>query len=40
VVDLESTNGISVNGRRVPSAPLQAGDEIVAGTSHMRFNLD
>ena len=40
VVDLESTNGIAVNGRRVPSAQLQAGDEIVAGTSHMRFNLD
>jgi pSer/pThr/pTyr-binding forkhead associated (FHA) protein len=40
VVDLESTNGIAVNGRRVPSAQLQAGDEIVAGTSRMRFNLD
>ena len=40
VVDLESTNGISVNGRRVTSAQLQPGDEIVAGTSRMRFNLD
>jgi hypothetical protein len=40
VVDLESTNGIAVNGRRVPSAQLQPGDEIVAGTSRMRFNLD
>ena len=40
VVDLESTNGIAVNGRRVSSAQLQPGDEIVAGTSRMRFNLD
>ena len=40
VVDLESTNGIEVNGRRVPSARLEPGDEIVAGTSRMRFDLD
>jgi len=40
VVDLESTNGIAVNGRRVASAQLQPGDEIVAGTSRLRFNLD
>jgi hypothetical protein len=40
VVDLESTNGIAVNGHRVSTARLQAGDEIVAGTSRMRFNLD
>jgi hypothetical protein len=39
-VDLESTNGIAVNGERVSSAQLQPGDEIVAGTSRMRFNLD
>jgi hypothetical protein len=40
VVDLESTNGIAVNGRRVSSARLQTGDEITAGTSRMRFELD
>ena len=40
VVDLESTNGIAVNGHKVSSARLQAGDEIEAGTSRMRFNLD
>jgi FHA domain-containing protein len=40
VLDLESTNGIAVNGRKVSSARLQAGDEIMAGTSRMRFNLD
>jgi hypothetical protein len=40
VVDLQSTNGIEVNGRRVTSAQLNPGDEIVAGTSRMRFNLD
>lgn len=39
-VDLESTNGIAVNGRRVSSARLQPGDEITAGTSRMRFDLD
>jgi Protein of unknown function (DUF3662)/Inner membrane component of T3SS, cytoplasmic domain len=39
-VDLESTNGIAVNGKRVSSVQLQPGDEIVAGTSRMRFNLD
>ena len=40
VVDLESTNGIAVNGHKVSSAQLHAGDEIKAGTSRMRFNLD
>ncbi len=40
VVDLESTNGIAVNGRRVPSARLEPGDEIAAGTSSMRFDAD
>ena len=40
VVDLESTNGIAVNGKRVGSALLSPGDEIVAGTSRMRFDLD
>jgi hypothetical protein len=40
VVDLESTNGIAVNGRRVSSAQLSPGDEIVAGTSRMRFDVD
>jgi hypothetical protein len=40
VNDLQSTNGIAVNGRRVSSAKLEPGDEIVAGTSRMRFNLD
>lgn len=40
VVDLESTNGIAVNGKRVRAALLSPGDEIVAGTSRMRFDLD
>jgi hypothetical protein len=40
VVDLESTNGIAVNGRKVTSARLAAGDEITAGTCRMRFDLD
>jgi pSer/pThr/pTyr-binding forkhead associated (FHA) protein len=40
VVDLESTNGVTVNGSRVTTAQLSPGDEIVAGTSRMRFNVD
>jgi Protein of unknown function (DUF3662)/Inner membrane component of T3SS, cytoplasmic domain len=40
VVDLESTNGVAVNGSRVESARLAPGDEIVAGASRLRFNLD
>ena len=40
VVDLESTNGIAVNGRRVPSAKLEPGDQISAGTSNIRFDVD
>jgi hypothetical protein len=39
-VDLGSTNGIAVNGRRVSTAKLEPGDEIVAGTSRMQFKLD
>jgi hypothetical protein len=40
VVDLESTNGIAVNGAKVTSARLAPGDEIVAGTSRMKFDVD
>jgi hypothetical protein len=40
LVDLESTNGVSVNGRRVTSSRLSPGDEIVAGTSSFRFDVD
>jgi hypothetical protein len=31
---------VAVNGKRVSSAKLAPGDEIVAGTSRLRFNVD
>jgi pSer/pThr/pTyr-binding forkhead associated (FHA) protein len=40
VVDLDSTNGVNVNGKRVTSSRLTPGDEIVAGTSTLRFDVD
>ncbi len=39
-VDLGSTNGMKVNGRRVGEAPLQAGDEIAVGVSRLTFQLE
>ena len=40
VVDLESTNGVVVNGKQVSSTRLSPGDEIMLGTSRFRFNID
>jgi hypothetical protein len=40
LVDLDSTNGVTVNGRRVASSRLEPGDVIVAGTSNLKFDLD
>jgi hypothetical protein len=40
IVDLESTNGVVVNGKRSGSARLSPGDEIMLGTSRFRFNVD
>jgi hypothetical protein len=40
LVDLNSTNGVSVNGRRVASARLSPGDEIVVGKSSFKFDVD
>jgi hypothetical protein len=37
VVDLGSTNGVEVNGRRVDRAKLEPDDEILLGTSALRF---
>jgi Protein of unknown function (DUF3662)/FHA domain len=37
VVDLGSTNGVEVNGRRVDRAKLEPDDEILLGTSELRF---
>jgi len=35
--DLDSTNGTTVNGRRVKSATVGEGDEIMLGTSTLRI---
>ncbi|MGH3022390.1 MAG: FhaA domain-containing protein [Gaiellaceae bacterium] len=37
IVDLGSTNGLSVNGKRVDRAKLEPEDEIVLGTTELRF---
>jgi Protein of unknown function (DUF3662)/FHA domain len=41
IADLNSTNGVVVNGRRVRgSAPLRSGDRIELGTTALRFELE
>jgi Protein of unknown function (DUF3662)/FHA domain len=40
IVDLGSTNGIKVNGRRVGNQPLQPGDQITIGVTDLTFELD
>jgi Protein of unknown function (DUF3662)/Inner membrane component of T3SS, cytoplasmic domain len=40
LVDLDSTNGVMVNGRRVATSRLSPGDEITVGTSSFRFDVD
>jgi hypothetical protein len=40
VVDLGSTNGIKVNGRRVDQQPLSPGDQITLGVTDLTFELD
>ena len=40
IVDLGSTNGIKVNGRRVNAQPLSAGDQITIGVTDLTFELD
>jgi pSer/pThr/pTyr-binding forkhead associated (FHA) protein len=37
--DLQSTNGIKVNGKRVRSVELSHGDEIEVGQTHLVFTL-
>ncbi|MBI5514539.1 MAG: GGDEF domain-containing protein [Deltaproteobacteria bacterium] len=39
VLDLGSTNGTSVNGRRIAEAPLVPGDRLTLGRSVLRFEL-
>jgi len=40
VVDLGSTNGIKVNGRRVDQTGLRPGDQITIGVTDLTFELD
>ena len=40
IVDLGSTNGVKVNGRRVSSARLSPGDEITLGTLVFSFDIE
>ncbi len=40
VIDLGSTNGIDVNGRRRQRAKLEDGDRLTIGTSELVFSLE
>jgi hypothetical protein len=40
LIDLNSTNGVSVNGHQVTSIRLTPGDEIVVGKSSLKFDVD
>jgi hypothetical protein len=40
IADLGSTNGVKVNGRRVGSTRLKAGDQVTLGTTTFRFDVE
>jgi pSer/pThr/pTyr-binding forkhead associated (FHA) protein len=40
IVDLGSTNGVKVNGRRVASTRLSPGDEVTVGTTTFQFDIE
>src|SRR6267378_8525436 len=40
IVDLESTNGIEVNGRRVKRAKLESGDSFTVGSTEITFTTE
>lgn len=40
IADLNSTNGVKVNGRRVEEARLSPGDEITLGLTRLTFDVD
>jgi Protein of unknown function (DUF3662)/FHA domain len=40
IVDLESTNGVNVNGRRVDASRLSPGDEVTLGTVRFTFDIE
>jgi hypothetical protein len=40
IVDLDSTNGVKVNGRTVETSRLSPGDEVVLGTTRFTFDIE
>ena len=40
IVDLGSTNGVKVNGRRVDTSRLSPGDDVVLGTTRFTFDIE
>jgi pSer/pThr/pTyr-binding forkhead associated (FHA) protein len=40
IVDLDSTNGVKVNGRRVASSRLSPGDQVTIGTTTFSFDIE
>jgi hypothetical protein len=40
IADLGSTNGVKVNGRRVPSSRLNPGDQVTLGTTTFVFDVE
>ena len=40
IADLGSTNGVKVNGRRVGTTRLAAGDQVTLGTTTFRFDIE
>ncbi|MDQ2623097.1 MAG: DUF3662 domain-containing protein [Actinomycetota bacterium] len=40
IVDLNSTNGIKVNGRRTTASALRDGDQVTVGTTTFRFGIE
>jgi hypothetical protein len=40
IVDLGSTNGVKVNGRRVASTRLSPGDQVTIGTTSFQFDIE
>jgi Protein of unknown function (DUF3662)/FHA domain len=40
IVDLDSTNGVKVNGRAVDASRLSPGDDVVLGTTRFTFDIE
>jgi hypothetical protein len=40
IVDLGSTNGVKINGRRVASGRLSPGDQVVVGSTNFTFDIE